>query len=110
MPRMDKVGATATQVHQGESDGFVKYHETIVCHWGPDKIQLDSGGWRTATTLRRMNQASRQFNLGFVVVQRKGEWFVSQGGRDYVPFENGMILDRTFRPAVDSLSQGGASA
>lgn len=68
------------------------YHRTAVVIVNPDRsIRLDSGGWRTATALRAMAQASNQDDLGFRVFQRKGDWFVAWQGRE-LPFIDGMTL------------------
>ena len=56
--------------------GRVIYHETPIVQWTPEQITLRTGGWRTVTTKRKMNQASLQFGLGFQVFQRKFDWFV----------------------------------
>jgi len=56
------------------------YHETAVVVHDRDnggQVVLNSNGWRTATTKKAMNQASRQGHLGFDVFQKKGEWFVT---------------------------------
>lgn len=71
------------------------YHQTAVVIVNPDRsIRLDSGGWRTATTLRAMNQASTQGELGFRVFQRRGDWFVTWQGRE-LPFADQMLLTLT---------------
>ena len=68
------------------------YHRTAVVIVNADNsIRLDSGGWRTATTLRAMNQASAQDDLGFRVFQRRGDWFVTWQGRE-LPFADQMTL------------------
>lgn len=68
------------------------YHSTSVVIRNQDQsIVLNSGGFRTATTKRAMNQASNQFGLGFRVWQRAGEWFVTWYGNDF-PFEDDMHL------------------
>lgn len=68
------------------------YHSTAVVIVNPDKtIRLDSGGWRTVTTLRAMNQASAQDGLEFRVFQRRGDWFVTWQGRE-LPFADQMLL------------------
>lgn len=68
------------------------YHHTAVVIVNPDRsICLDSGGWRTSTTRTAMNQASNQDGLGFRVLQRDHEWFVTWQGRE-LPFVDGMVL------------------
>ena len=54
------------------------------------RVTLDSGGWRTVTTKRKMNQAANQFGLIYSVFQRKGQWFVALVGNTVVPFVDGM--------------------
>jgi hypothetical protein len=71
----------------------VRYHNTIVVDREPDgTIVLDSGGWRTATTKLRMNQAANQFGLGFYVSQRKGDWFVTLRCGTELPFHDGITF------------------
>lgn len=77
----------------------VRYHTTdIVVVDSTGLITLNSDGWRTATTKRRMNQTANQCNLGFQVVQHKGEWFVQfyKDGRVYrtMRFQDGMTFRR----------------
>jgi len=56
------------------------------CRWHT----LNSGGWNTATTKLRMNQAAAQFSLGFHVRQRDGTWYViTTNGKEFV-FYDGM--------------------
>lgn len=71
---------TATTIRTHEGRTFVQYHNTIICSFTDKEILLDTDGWFTATTKKRMNMASQQFNLGFVVSQRKGEWVVEYKG------------------------------
>ena len=93
MSRQDRLGTTATTVAAEQGITRVQYHSTVVVSFDADHIRLDSGGWRTATTKTRMNQASRQFGLGFSVLQRNFEWFVAVGGL-IVPFHDGMYIRR----------------
>ncbi len=82
----------ATSVYRdGCDDICIKYHTTIVVRICRGSVLLDSGGWETVTTKRRMNQASDEFDLGFYVFQKNFEWFVSYKGED-IPFESGMEL------------------
>lgn len=39
-------------------------------------VRLNTGGYFTKTTKKRMNQFAEMFNLGFRVVQDKGNWYV----------------------------------
>ncbi len=84
-------GTARTQLTVNGTRHYV-YHSTAVVIVNPDNsIRLDSGGWRTVTTLRAMNQASAQDDLGFRVFQRRGGWFVTWQGRE-LPFADQMLL------------------
>lgn len=98
-------GVATTTVHdEGELLGV--YHQTIVCRKAPDgKVKLNSGGWKTKTTLARMNQFAAEFcDNRFKVIQREGQWYVMFTGKemgDYgyhwdeankIPFVDGMIV------------------
>lgn len=96
MSQTSKIGKTATKVIK-DNDGLirVRYHNTDVVTVSPNgSIALDSGGWWTATTKLRMNQASNQLNLGFSVYQEKVNWFVTFEGAT-IPYTNRwLVLER----------------
>ena len=71
----------------------VKLYNTLVVFADRERIILDNGGWKTVTTRRRMNQASREFNLGFDVYQKDHNWIVSYKGKE-IEYTNGMVLKR----------------
>lgn len=82
MPRMDKLSKYRTVWETGTHGGSVIYVKTKIVSWDASKnITLNSDGWETVTTKRKMCQAARQFGLGFTVSQTKGEWFVTVFGR-----------------------------
>jgi len=83
----------ATRIEQEDGMTKIYYHETPVVSFNADKIVLDSGGWRTVTTKRRMNEVSREFGLDFDVSQRDFRWFVTHKGKE-VPFDDYMELKR----------------
>lgn len=91
-------GGVKTDIFE-DSNRFtcVKYHDTIVVRWNPFKIILDSGGWNTVTTKRRMNQTANEFHLGFGVYQSKGDWYVTWKG-ETLDFTDGMELIRKEMP------------
>lgn len=70
------IGTHKTTVYGDGEMVKVKYHTTDVVSFDNEKIILNTGGWFTNTTKKRMNQASEQFNLGYNVFQKAGEWFV----------------------------------
>ena len=93
MAQQYSVGRRSTTIATEKGTTRVTYHQTVVVAFSDKKIILDSGGWRTATTKTRMNQASVQFGLGFSVFQRRFEWFVDWQGKE-LPFRDGMVLRR----------------
>lgn len=95
---------TATTVHDlsNEFRGMVtgvQYHATMIVTWSDDGITLDSGGWETVTTKRRMNEVSSHYKLGFHVFQEKHVWYVTHPGGT-VEFEDGMTIPRLARAGL----------
>lgn len=97
MAQQNRVGTTATTVIGGRSSLSVIYHETEVVRVQDGKITLNSGGWKTATTKTRMNQATQQFDLNFHVHTKRGSWTVNRrevdGEVTSRPFSDGMALE-----------------
>lgn len=67
-----------TKVTRTNTITTINYNGTTVVTIAPQMIVLDTGGWRSRTCKRRMNQASNQFNLGFKVYQHQNKWWVEQ--------------------------------
>jgi hypothetical protein len=80
----------ATRVITTENLTIVYYHNTPVVSFTPSYITLDTGGWETSTTKRRMNQVSAEFNLGYSVYQKKGEFICAYAGAKFL-FDFGRI-------------------
>jgi len=94
MSQQYQVGKTATVVHKNQNTNMMNviYHDTIVVAWDDTKIILNTGGWRTATTKTRMNQASNQYQLGYNVYQKDWSWFISFKNSDKIlSFDNDEI-------------------
>ena len=82
MPRMDKLSPYRTHwTDDGKGHIVVVYVQTAIVTTTQDTVTLNSGGYRTVTTKRKMVQAANQFGLGYTVSQRKGEWTVTRLGR-----------------------------
>ena len=91
-----KVGKVGTKVRRGNGGALVvAYHGTpVVTVSEGGKITLDHGGWMTATTKTRMNQASNQYNLGFTVYQKNRKWLVAIDGKE-IPFDETPLVVRS---------------
>jgi hypothetical protein len=89
MSQTQRVSGVATSIRREGNDMCVRYHNTDVVRFDDPrlKIVLNTGGWKTATTKTRMNQASNQFGLGYQVSQKKGDWFVDYKGKT-IPFND----------------------
>lgn len=94
----NRLSSYATTVAHNGLDGekgalCVYYHKTcIVQAFDDGRVRLHSGGWRTVTTKRKMNQAAHQFDLGYGVYQRAGDWYVTKRDGSTVDFHDGMTL------------------
>lgn len=90
----DKVSGVATTVAEDGRWTTVTYHRTPVVKFTEKTIKLSTGGYKTQTTKRRMNQAAHQFGLGYEVIQRKGDWFVKFGDDEIEFAEDTLTLHR----------------
>ena len=81
MVELKKKGNTSVATVNGLT--VVRLYSTDVVMFNKDRIILNTGGHFTATTKQRMNQASREFDLGFKVYQQMFVWTVVYRGREY---------------------------
>jgi hypothetical protein len=81
-----------TTVSQHGENTVVTLHATDVVTFDSESVLLRTGafgtaGYYTATTKRRMNEASAHFGLGYRVIQQNHEWrVVFDDGREDQPF------------------------
>lgn len=94
MPRMDKLSNYRTNVMATNGVLTVIYASTPIVQADAHTITLDSGGWKTVTTKRKMNQAARQFGLQYSVYQKDFDWFVVKPDGETIPFEDLMVFER----------------
>lgn len=95
MPRMDRLSSYKTAYTDNEKGGCVIYQKTKIVDWKvcPQNgllITLNSDGWETSTTKRKMNQASNQFGLGYSVFQKDFNWFVTKPDGQTIPYVDNM--------------------
>jgi len=95
MGTLEGIGKKETDVTMTTGLMQIKYQNTIVFSYDRfnSTIQLDSGGWRTATTKKRINQAFKILALAGEVFQKDNSWFVRflNDGK-IIPFEDKMII------------------
>lgn len=76
-------GVTGDKIH-------LKLHNTyIMTFYADGKTELNSGGWRTVTTKDRLN---KHLENGYRIVQRNGQWYVSDHREDVALFDDGMTI------------------
>ncbi len=89
----NKLSPYATTINGDGLDTIITYHSTQIVKFNSEWIVLDSGGWETVTTKRKMNQASMQFNLGYQVYQIDFKWYVDYKGST-LEYYDGMKITR----------------
>ena len=97
MAQQHKISRNNTKVFQEDGKTIVQLWGTRVVEVAPSFIRLFTGGYETATTKTRMNQASNQMGLGYYVYQKRGQWFVTMTGPDdtsHIPFIHGEAILR----------------
>jgi len=84
---------TGTTIKTENGGTMVRLSRTDIVRFNEKIIELDSGGWKTATTKRRMNEAAVDLGLGFEVYQEKGEWWIKFKGEVRL-FYDGIVIER----------------
>lgn len=92
------IGTHCTTIAQDNGQTVITYHSTQIVKYDDQSIVLNSGGYQTVTTKRRMNEVASTLGLGFRVYQENFDWFVVYGGRVY-PFQDRMTLDQQTKQA-----------
>jgi hypothetical protein len=92
--RADQLSTYRTTWHDKGDIGGVTYINTEIVRWVNNTITLNSDGWETVTTKRKMNQASRQFALGFSVYQLDHKWYVNLPSGETVDYRDGISFPR----------------
>jgi len=98
MANMHQIGKHKTSIKTVDGLTTVNYISTDVVRFTDNIIMLDTGGWNTVTTRRRMNQASAQFDLHYRVCSERGSLWCHYKVGNYdnlYKFENRrLVLDR----------------
>ena len=89
----NKLSTYKTEWNEDAKGGVVIYCKTKIVEWVHGQIKLNSDGWESVTTKKKMNQASHQFGLGFSVYQRKGQWYVDTRNGKTLDYVDGITFD-----------------
>ena len=85
---------TNLPINNEQSRLIVTFHNTAVVQVVNNRyVILNSGGWDTPTTKRRMNQASDVYKLNYLVYQRGWVWYV-QTPKQVSEFQDNIIIDK----------------
>ena len=85
---------TNIPLNNGQSRLIVTFHNTAVVQVVNDRyVVLNSGGWLTPTTKRRMNQASEVYRLNYIVYQKGWVWYVKTPSTT-AEFVDNIIIDK----------------
>lgn len=95
-----RIGKHATKVTKDGKTSTVRYHWTdvVTVDWEAKTVTLNHGGYTTATTKLRMNQASSEWGLGYQVYQKDFEWYVNVGGKTHNYYDGAEAASGTFEP------------
>ncbi len=106
MPQLQRICKYHTKVTRTDQGLTVDLYSTRIVTVNGNKVKLDYGMRKTATTKNRMNQTSNQYNLGFWVNSApSGMWrVIIEDLAESIPFR----LDSTAEFTIaHSLDQGG---
>ena len=85
---------TNIPLNNEQSRLIVTFHNTAVVQVVNDRyVILNSGGWLTPTTKRRMNQASEVYRLNYIVYQKGWVWYVKTPSTT-AEFVDNIIIDK----------------
>ena len=91
---MTKLSGYKTAWYGNNANGSVIYTNTNIVDWDENSIKLNSDGWQTVTTKKKMNQTSEMFDLDFKVFQKDFDWFVRLPNGSVIDYYDNMEIDR----------------
>jgi len=68
-----------------------KLIDTEIVKYDNTRVMLNTGGWRTMTTLRHMNDFLRDNQINIQVAQKKKSWYAIKNGKE-LPFKDRDVL------------------
>lgn len=90
-----KIGK-ATSIRKEGVFTIVQLYDTDIVKFDEDNLILNSGGFKTATTKKRINEiiGSLGHSEAVTVVQKANEWFIKWSNSHIEPFKDNMIISR----------------
>ena len=102
MPTMKRIGRHKSHVYWDDDDYMkVKYHNTILVKFNDREIIFNRGRKRiqkdgriNVTAKNRMNQASNEFNLGYIIFTKGFKWYIGLPGGSVVEYKKNLKILR----------------
>ena len=80
--KWNRLSSYKTKIARFDNGAIVTYQTTNIVEFNAERVHLDTGGWQSVTTKRKMNQAANQFDLGYSVTQVNHVWWIwTKAGR-----------------------------
>lgn len=95
MPSVNKLSSYRTTITARNGNTCITYVSTVIVEFDAECVILRTGGYKSVTTKRKMNQTSNQFNLPYSVFQKAGDWYVSTSAGTFPFTGSEFVLDRS---------------
>lgn len=90
----NKLSNYKTTIAARNGNTCITYQSTVIVEFDNECVILRTGGWKSVTTKRKMNQASYQFALGYGVSQICGDWYVRTATGEYAFDGDNIVINR----------------
>ena len=99
-----RLSDTCMQIFYEEDTWIVVLHDTVIVKRYGNTYELNSGGWKTVTTKKRMNEV---LPLGWHVYQEHSVWYLysSLFSKSTYTFKDGMTIDVSTGTVTGAMSK-----
>lgn len=87
-------GNSNTKVFTEGGKVKLQLYDTVVLSWDPvaNTVELNSGGFITQTTKRRINEALQLLGFNASIYNKGGKWYLAKQGQEPIEFVDGMSV------------------
>lgn len=99
-------GNSNTKVFTEGGKVKLQLYDTVVLSWDPaaNTVELNSGGFITQTTKRRINEALQLLGFNASIYQKGGKWYVDKQGQEPIEFVDGLSVAAKKKVVATKLS------
>jgi hypothetical protein len=99
-------GNSNTKVFTEGGKVKLQLYDTVVLSWDPaaNTVELNSDGFITATTKRRINEALQLLGFNASIYQKAGKWYVDKQGQEPIEFVDGLSVAAKKKVVATKLS------